>query len=1010
MGAFDDLIPTDQTQSPLDQKQVANKSLARKQQNKSTSVGQDTGFDTGITSEIMSFLGDINKASQGVAVTGLQALQGRKQNVGQNIINSFGSLFGSELETPQELTGNEVSTPKFSDIFQREGVDPKTSEILGSLASTLTDPTTYIGAGGLAKASKAVSREALAETGNLLRTAAKEGTEIVSKEIAPQVAKETLEAADNKIAQAGFDLVPEKKFGDFQKQIQDKQNKLLTIDDNPMLDIKEKALAKSQIAQEMDDLKYEQVLNEMSDYANDITKRTIFTKKPNELTSLVQTYISNRGQFGNALYRQAERASDTLDALRGKWMTQFESRGNLPKVFGNLTKDQRSNYFAAMEGFEDVSDPVVKQLVDISRKNRAEIAENAIKRGVQVKNANSSTSKFFSIKENHMPHYVIDPKQVVDNSDIVKESLEYSVRTGRFKDINEANKIYHAYANAIKNNIDGIDLRVTEENKPFFDWLVKNKQADDIPDAIRRFQDTNKEVKTAKSGSLETQRIIDIPFYDTNPERVLTRYYSSVAKRFGEIDNFGRDNEIANQLIEGIRKEFGDKDANRVSNMINLMTGANKPSDIGVTLAQGLRDIESARKLDLAVFLNMTQSANTGSVIGIQNLNKALIDNFTKEGRDYAYKAGVLFSETARSMYNVSDDLITGKIANSIMQMTGFNEVEKFNRVLAALGGKHFANEQAMKFIASNGTNKSAERALRNMGLHPDIILKRGSLTEDDMLTASRYITNRTQFRSRILDSPEWASSPWGKLVNQFKNYGENQVKFLREELINEARQGNYAPIVRFAVLAPPSYAGAKALKDVVKGKDQRLDTRTNWQKAAEIAANMGVLGMYYDVLMSMNFKGQGWVSGLIPAMDTIGQGGSAVFEVARPVMSKWLGKNEAKLLNLKPLTRFGTSFAPVVKTRLLDALKEPADKQREAARTLTEATQRGQDLGPILEALREDKRVNVSKALKSAKSSQKSNTTKMRKANTALNESSDVKRALMQLGLVSIPTSKRSK
>lgn len=984
MGAFDDLIPkTDQTTVPVDQKQITDKSLNRKQEGTPDTFGETSGIETG--SPILPIISDIAKTSEGIraGISKLGPIAGplqvgmepeRVPEAGKRILQG---LFGEPEEQPE-----------FGTLAKEEGVPEKIAPIVGIGAELATDPLSILGAG---------------EAGAFTKSA-----QSGSKELTKQVAKESLEAADTKIAQSGFDLTPEKTFDDFNKQIESKQNALVEIDKNPMLEQPEKIAAKQKVANEMDDLKYEQVLNEMSDFKNDVTKRTIFTKKPNELTSLVQTYISNRGQFGNALYRAAERASDTMDSMRAKWFTAFENRGNLPKVFSNLSKDQRSNFMAAMEGFEGVSDPVVKQLTDIAKANRAEIAGNAIKRGVQVKNANSSTSKFFSIKENHMPHYTIDPNQVLNDPNVVKESLDYSVRTGRFKDINEAQKIYDAYANATKNNVEGVDLKVTKDNEDFFNWLVKNKQAKDVPDAVKRFQFTQDEIKTPKSGSLESERIIDIPFYDTNPERVLTRYYSSVAKRFGEIDNFGRNNEIANNLIEGIRKEFGDKDAERVSNMVNMMTGSAKPSQMGATTAQVLRDIEAARKLSLAVFMNITQSGNTAAVTGINNASKALIQAFTKEGRDYAYKAGVLFSEAARSMYGVSDDLISGKIVNAVLNTTGFTEVEKTNRIISALAAKHFSQEQAMKYIASNGTNETAARALRNMGLHPDSILKRGSIAEKDMLTASRYITNRTQFRSRVLDSPEWANSPWGKVFNQFKNYSENQVKFIREELINEARQGNVAPIVRFAAVAPPIYAGAKAIKDAVRGKDRRLDTRTNWEKGAEIAANMGMFGMYYDILQSMNFKGQGWVASMVPALDTIGKGGSAAFEALRPLGNRFLGQQEAKLLNLKPLTRFAAESVPIFGNRLKEAMKEPEDKQREASRSIREATERGQDVSPILDALREDKRVDVSKARKSAKTGLKRKATIARKEERATRETDDVKRALIKLGLVNVPSNKR--
>lgn len=995
MGAFDDLIPkqttptdaikpvqADQTALPVDQKSSVDKSLSRKQPNSPDNFNaQDNGFSTGITEAAMGALGDLFKASESIRTAGIQALRGKKDVAKQDASTALNNVFGGQ------------PTAQIGDVYREMGLKDQPiggSDLIGSpidvaanivqkqpaatagLATDLvTDPLNLVGLGAGKQVVKAGAEVVAKQAAEVAADAASTPFKRLNAKLAARADKEAAEASKDAFKTADIDLAGKKTFDDFETQIKDKQAQMLEIDKNPGLDDTAKQTAKAETAQEVDGLKYEQVVSEMSDFDNDITKRTIFPN-PNPLTSLVQTYISNKGQFGGALYRQLERASNIMDGARAKWLTAFEPRGNLPAIFGKLNKDQHHNFFAAMEGFEEAADPAVKHLVDIAKANRTDIAEGAIKRGVQVKTGNNSTSKFFSIRENHMPHNVISPKQVLTRPDILDDSLAYGVRTGRFDSIEEAKQVWDAYADASKKNVDGIEFKPTEKNQKFFDWIVKNKQAEDVPQAVKRFQDTVRTARTPKAGSLEAERSLDIPFFDVQGDRVLSRYYSSVGKRFGEIDSLGRNNEIANQLINGIKGEFGDKDAERVTKMVNLMTGGEKPSDLGSDFAGMLRDVEAARKLSLAVFMNLTQTVNTAAVTGVVNTNKALLQAISKEGRDFAYKSGVLFSEMARSMYGASDDLITSKAVDGILKATGFSEVERSNRIVAAIAGKHFAKEQSMKYIASNGANETSARALRNMGLNPDSILRRGSLTDDETLSAVRNLVNRTQFRSRILDSPEWAASPWGKVVNQFKNYSENQVKFLREEVINEAKQGNWGPALRYVSLAPPAYAGAKALKDKIRGKDSRLDTRTNIQKIAEIAANMGTMGMYYDILMSMNFKREGWVASLVPAADTLGKGGSAALEAVKPIANRVLGEPEARYLNLKPLAKFGAESIPVFGNRVKDALKTPEDKQKEASRLINEATSRGLDVNRLIEGLRADPEINIAKAIKGAKTGSK--------------------------------------
>lgn len=1038
MGAFDNLIPQNQPKQKSvpttsrnipSQQEIADESLSKKSQmtGKPYAEQVDSNFEEGsvLTQELLKLLGDVAKTTEGLAVTGLRGLTGQKQNVPTNIGEALKPLLGIE-ETSQAGELATSNRPTFAQEWQKQGIDPKKAEVLGALTSMITDPLTYVGIGGASKIKQAgklteQTMSAIPEVMTGIKQAEKIGAkeiplEVIPKKVLPVEIKKsiidnTLEESQNVLKQTDELITPRKTFDDYQVQIDALKQDILKAGDKPTIDLLGgKALrSKPELVQELDDLKAQQIINEMSDYKNDISKRTIFPN-PNPMTSLVQTYVANKGEFGKAVYRQMSRASDTLDALRAKWFTSFDEQGDLGKVFGGLSREEKNNFMATMEGHEQAVSPNVQNLVNVAKRNRTEIANGAIERGIQVKDVNTNTAKFFSIRQNHMPHYPLSPLEVAKDAEVVRDSLNYAVKTGKFRDLEEAQQVWDAYSDVVRSHVDGLELPVNEKTKPFYEWMVKHNQAEDIPDAIKRFNYTTSQIKSPKQGSLETSRLVDVPFYSVDPEYILSRYYTGVAKRFGEVDNFGRNDDIINTLLDGLRKE-NPTDKNVVQNvkdMIDLQTGIKRPSQLGAGVAKAVQNLEAARKLSLSVFMNATQTANPAAVTGLTNTVKAVLNSFNREGQNFAYKAGVLFNETARSLYQVEGTGITAKIADAVLSGTGFNVVERQNRIISALAGKHFAEEQAMKYIASDGTNKVAERMLRNLGLHPDAILKRGSVVEDELFTAARNITNRTQFRNRVIDSPVWANSPWGKVANQFKHVAENQVRFFREELINEMKQGNYAPLIRYAMIAPPAFKGSQLVKDFIKGKKAGADTRSTEEQMLQIASNTGVMSMYYDILQSVNFKGQGWAQSLIPAGDTAGQLGSAVYEMFRPVIERELGDEDARYLNLKPITRFAVKSIPIAGPRILESMKSPEEKQQEATRTIREAMEKGLDVDQVIRALKEDNRINTPKAVESAKKAIKGSKRKAQELRQFASRTDPTTALLVRLGLKEVPKKKR--
>jgi hypothetical protein len=338
-----------------------------------------------------------------------------------------------------------------------------------------------------------------------------------------------------------------------------------------------------------------------------------------------------------------------------------------------------------------------------------------------------------------------------------------------------------------------------------------------------------------RQGNLEMARLANLPGYEKTKE-ALYNHILTASRRVHEVAQFGRGDAIANRLIDKMGAE--GYPVKLAEDMFQSAVGAHTYSEAAQNVSRAARTYHAATRLGLALLGNATQSVNTASVGGvlrtIQNAPKAAWSPVEKE---FARSTGVLLDSVIKEVREGAgwSDKVMGKA------MLGFNEVEKFNRRLAALTGRDFATDMARK-AASGGAG--ARRALEKMRLDADAIVARGGkLTPQEEIAAARNIVERTQFRVDPQDLPEWASHPLGKVAMQFKTFSLNQTAFVKRELIDEARKGNVLPLVRFAVLAPLAQAAATETRNVLQGRPPEEDPEMRLLQYA-----LGPLGVGGDI------------------------------------------------------------------------------------------------------------------------------------------------------------------
>ncbi len=114
---------------------------------------------------------------------------------------------------------------------------------------------------------------------------------------------------------------------------------------------------------------------------------------------------------------------------------------------------------------------------------------------------------------------------------------------------------------------------------------------------------------------------------------------------------------------------------------------------------------------------------------------------------------------------------------------------------------------------------------------------------------------------------------------------------------------------------------------------------------------------MMYDILRNVQFNRESWVLNLIPAAADASRLTADAFLAVEPMLKKFAGRDDSRILNLKPLTKTVATTAPVAsffRTPIGDALKTEDEKKRFASRVLREAVEKNVDLSTVKEGLSE--------------------------------------------------------
>ena len=335
---------------------------------------------------------------------------------------------------------------------------------------------------------------------------------------------------------------------------------------------------------------------------------------------------------------------------------------------------------------------------------------------------------------------------------------------------------------------------------------------------------------------------------------------------------------IANQLMKAIIEEGGDH--NLAQQIVDNVTGSAIYDSRIIRASQALRNFNIVTRLSLAVIENSTQSVFTASRFGFKHTREAAIE-FAKEsvqakrgvfmdgigevstvtdllkltsqtlrtsaqgqGVEYARQSGAVLDDILRLTDYDTTATKLGRSAHKVLRWTGFEAVERMNRVIAANAAKRHVASQAIRLgkQLKPGTRRMILRDFRNLGFRKaemekfftntgvtdegaNLIAKleldgTDAVVKQFLAPAGYRGSKATQFISDVMDSPIFFSSPQGRVLFQFKTFAYNATKLIYRDVVKEAALGNLKPLLRLAVAGGIAGEFSQDIKALAVGKN----------------------------------------------------------------------------------------------------------------------------------------------------------------------------------------------
>lgn len=542
--------------------------------------------------------------------------------------------------------------------------------------------------------------------------------------------------------------------------------------------------------------------------------------------------------------------------------------------------------------------------------------------GADVDRLKNKTDIFGNL--NTYRHFTI--QQMVDNS------IE-GLTKWKFKTFEQAEAFLDEWVKFVKKNGRGMG----KENI-LVKGMVSSGQAKNPDEAIKLLDLYRRNLSKVKLGSyLENERLFDFPIYNPFPDETLLTYAADSFKRIELVNNFGykfTGNRVVmpeiEKAIERVRKSFGrgSDDVKEFNKFLNIALERVEKGTPAEKASLWLRTL-SIPKLTFAQIVNVGQAPlNTLLVTDANVMFKGLIRSFSHVGRKEAMLTGATLESTIHDAMRASSGFDFG---SWWLKKTGFVFTEWWNRTVAANGFKMWTEKNFARLL-KNQNDDFARITLQELGINVDRALQRGKLTDFELLKAMQIGVEKTQFKSRPIDLPYWASSPIGKVFWQFKNFSYQQTTLIKDELSKQIAQGDYRRTARMLLILSTVFPmTGEVLNDIRSLVNQSRRPTDALDRYLQNLAMSGAWGMLGDMMQSADY---GSFEVASPTLSSISELGKHLLKGGKKALSGKSAEKDFENFIISALRAIG------VGTPLANVMREKKPGKESTLETIQRLTQ----------------------------------------------------------------------
>lgn len=372
---------------------------------------------------------------------------------------------------------------------------------------------------------------------------------------------------------------------------------------------------------------------------------------------------------------------------------------------------------------------------------------------------------------------------------------------------------------------------------------------------------------------MHTLKGIQIPdrFLEQDP-KVAYGVWSQTAARFlTKQEVYGHKYANLKAIVDAIGNDEGHTALETARNIVDMHeygnghVGGQKFYEGKTEWENAIKRYEGLTKLSRIAIAEPSQNLNPLLLTNIKSIIKGIKDIATDydNAYDFTLKSGILNSETLRDFKRLNHGFPYW--ADALMQYTGFNAERKFGLMLSANAIKNYTIELGDRLVL-NASDKEANLFLRQLGVEPTAVLRRGGqLTQDELLEAARRGTGMTQFIHDPLDLPIlWGKNPWMRTAMLYKSFIFNQAKFMKDVMGQSVKAGKYQNIAYLALLFPVVGELVGDAETLAQGKNpnDRVEEGT-WARDmfgneylaryVENLSRIGSIGMFSSILSAVH-------------------------------------------------------------------------------------------------------------------------------------------------------------